>query len=152
MDMNTKKGFKFGRLLMLSLAVILATSLVLSTGVMAYIVSGDGEIHRPQSTVQSSEEVREIEVEMGNFELAPDEFTADAGEEVKFIVDNPTAHNHTFTVYSPQEDQEYAIADAKIDAGEVEEVTVEMPEENLELLVKCYFHQEDDMMATIAVQ
>lgn len=150
--MKTKKELKYGGLLMLALVAILAVSLVLSTGVMAYFIDGDGEILPPQGEVENGEEIREVEVELNDHEFAPNEIIVDAGEEVNFIVENSGSNFHTFTVYNPDEDQEYALAGAGVKPGDEEVVTAEIPEENQELLLVCYFHEEEGMVGTITVQ
>jgi len=152
--MNTIKAVTRGRPLMFSLAVLVAVSLVLSTGVMAGYHDDAA-----QEEEEAEEELRVIEVEMRDFYFEPDEIKVESGEEVEFKITNPSETPHTFTVYYSEEKQEEyeekqdePLVDISLDPGEEETVTVEMPDEEQELNLVCIPHENMDMVGTIIVE
>lgn len=104
--MKIKKELKFGGLLMLALAFLLVTSFILSTNVMAYYISGDGEIHQPRAEAVNGEEVKEVEVVLSGHELPQEEIEIAAGEEVEILIENTGSNTFLFTLSAANPDEE----------------------------------------------
>ena len=94
---------------------------------------------------------REIVVDMLNYYFEPSEIQVEPGEEVTFIVNNPSTAYHTFTIYHSKTDRAEPIVNISLSGGEKEEVTVRMPEEEKLLYLVCLPHEGIDMIGSVIV-
>lgn len=100
---------------------------------------------------EASSKPREIIVDMLNFYFEPAEIQVEPGEEVTFIVNNPSTAFHTFTIYHSRTDRAEPIVNISLSGGGKEEVTVRMPEEEKVLYLVCLPHEGIDMVGSIIV-
>ncbi|MGM0415144.1 MAG: DUF3179 domain-containing (seleno)protein [Bacillota bacterium] len=94
---------------------------------------------------------REIVVDMLNFYFEPSEIQVEPGEEVSFIVNNPSNAFHTFTIYHSRTDRAEPIVNISLSGGEKEQVTVTMPVEEKTLYLVCLPHEGIDMVGSIII-
>lgn|GEM_PF-606018 len=108
-------------------------------------------IDNDNDLVSETSEPREIVVDMLNFYFEPSEIQVEPGEEVTFIVNNPSTAFHTFTIYHSRTDRTDPIVNISLSGGGQEQVTVTMPEEEKTLYLVCLPHEGIDMVGSVIV-
>lgn len=124
-------------------------SVVLLALVVAALAFGAGFA----STSASEEAPREIVVTMHNFHFDPHTITVAPGENVRFVVKNPSAMPHTFTIYRAPDNRQSPLANVSVAPQGEQVVQLTMPSEEMELYLVCLPHERGlNMHGTIVVK
>ncbi len=103
---------------------------------------------QPTETSPSAREIHVSTTQQLRFE--PGEISVDPGESITFVIENPSAFFHTFTIAVSTEKRDILL-DVSVEANSTERATVTFPDRDARLHLFCHPHELAGMVGAVLV-